>query len=79
MSPLPIDIAAALARRAVFVGAVREPAQRQAQQRRAVREPPLRDANRGAGGCEDAPHGQVFLTADAKLRKATLLTGFDAI
>jgi predicted nucleic acid-binding protein len=28
--------------------------------------------------CEDAPHGEVFLTADQKLREAALLTGFDA-
>jgi predicted nucleic acid-binding protein len=28
--------------------------------------------------CEDAPQGQVFLTADQKLREAALLSGFDA-
>jgi hypothetical protein len=55
MSPLPIDIAAALARR------------------------PCETQTAAQEWCEDAPYGQVFLTADAKLRKATLLTGFDAI
>jgi predicted nucleic acid-binding protein len=28
--------------------------------------------------CEDAPQGRVFLTTDQKLRKAALLSGFDA-
>jgi len=28
--------------------------------------------------CEDAPQGRGFLTADEKLRKASLLSGFDA-
>jgi predicted nucleic acid-binding protein len=27
--------------------------------------------------CEDAPHGEVFLTADQKLREAAVLAGFD--
>jgi predicted nucleic acid-binding protein len=27
--------------------------------------------------CEDAPHGEVFLTADQKLREAAVLSGFD--
>ena len=28
--------------------------------------------------CEDSPHGEIFLTADQKLREAALLSGFDA-
>ena len=29
------------------------------------------------GWCEDVPQGQVFFTADQKLREAAILTGFD--
>ena len=28
--------------------------------------------------CENSPHGEVFLTADQKLRQAAVLNGFDA-
>jgi predicted nucleic acid-binding protein len=28
--------------------------------------------------CEDSPRGEIFLTADQKLREAAVLTGFDA-